>query len=82
MLTDGLTEKRTPISHPATSRCDNEYLRGKMGKPFNLAVTGMAYDITAHRNVIYVVNNHWNPLILTNDAIVTEVLSIFEHKNI
>ena len=22
MLTDGRTEKRTPISHPATSRCD------------------------------------------------------------
>ena len=24
MLTDGWTEKRTPISHPATSRCDNK----------------------------------------------------------
>ena len=27
MLTDGRTENRTPISHPATSRCDSTLLQ-------------------------------------------------------
>ena len=48
LMTDGRTENRTPISHPATSRCDNKLNANYCNKVINAICTNFEYHLDVH----------------------------------